>query len=367
MEEAKIQRERNNQNDMSETEYSIEENSTDSAGDSCYIGNPVYFDDSDRPGKKYRQLTITGVNIVLFAFAILFISYQLLVSLIAGGEVLTDNIYITLAINQLVVILLPAVIYVLVRKVNIKEAFRFHKFSPLAAIIIVFAAMPAYFTAVMLNSLGYYLLQFIGNIPGHPFPTPHTNKEYIVGLIMVGLLPAVCEEIMHRGLILKAYERRGTYRALFISSLFFGLFHFDITNLLGTMFLGLVIGFYVIRTNSIFAGMLAHFMNNALAMTIMYLARNNPNPDSIVITTADLVQTVFIGVTSLLFLGILIFAFLKVTAGKWDRIIKHNIKKPISSVARDITSIASHWPIAAFLILYLIFAVIYIVSISVYF
>ena len=64
----------------------------------------------------------------------------------------------------------------------------------------------------------------------------------------------VCEELMHRGFLLTAYERRGSYRAVVIIAILFGLFHFDIMNLAGPIFLGLIIGYYVIRTGSIFAG-----------------------------------------------------------------------------------------------------------------
>ena len=76
---------------------------------------------------------------------------------------------------------------------------------------------------------------------------------------------------MHRGFLLTAYERRGSYRAVVIVAILFGLFHFDIMNLLGPIFLGAVFGYYVIRTDSIFAGILAHFLNNAIVVVIQYL------------------------------------------------------------------------------------------------
>ena len=71
---------------------------------------------------------------------------------------------------------------------------------------------------------------------------------------------------------MSSLERFGATKAILMSGFLFGLMHFDFQKLLGTFLLGVLIGFIVYRTNSIFAGMMAHFTNNAAATGLGFLA-----------------------------------------------------------------------------------------------
>ncbi len=214
-----------------------------------------------------RKVTVTGVNLMFFIFTIVFIVYQFAIGIIFG-QAIYDNMYIVLLINEFVMILGAVVIYCLIVKPDIRETFKLNKPGLVPMLLIAVTSVPAYFVAVMLNNIMLYFLQFVGRIPNSTIPVPKTIPELIIGILVVGVSPGVCEEIMHRGLMLKAYERRGSYRAIVITAIFFGVFHFDITNFLGPIFLGLIIGYYVVRTNSIFAGIFAHFLNNTIAEVI---------------------------------------------------------------------------------------------------
>jgi membrane protease YdiL (CAAX protease family) len=298
-----------------------------------------------------RKITITGVNIVLFVFTVLYLIFQLILiglSLIYGEGYLQNNIYRILLINQYVIILIPVLGYVFFKKLNLKEVFRLNKLGILPALIILFLSFPAQLVGNMLNSVMVYLLQFIGDIPSNPIPVPDNLRDLAVGIAVIAVSPAICEELLHRGLLLKAYEKRGSIKALVITSIIFGIFHFDITNLLGATFLGLLIGYYVIKTNSIFAGMLAHFLNNAIYVFLQYFLRNRPAPDKIIrITSEELSASVIYGFAGLVAIGLLLMLFRKLTEGKYKLI------PPISIIKKDIVSIISHWPIIVLLVIYL--------------
>jgi hypothetical protein len=192
-------------------------------------------------------------------------------------------------------------------------------------------------------------------LPEVPIPVPGNEIELIISLLVLAISPAICEELMHRGLLLNAYERRGTIRAVFITAVLFGIFHFEITNLVGPIFLGALIAYYVVRTNSIFAGMLAHFINNAFFVLIQYFFNKDLiDRGSVTITMEALGSIVVIGITSLVFVWLLLKAFRKSTE-------KTYVKLPaISSVKADIASVFSHWPIV-------IVTVIYFVMLGIYF
>jgi sodium transport system permease protein len=109
-------------------------------------------------------------------------------------------------------------------------------------------------------------------------------------LFLVALTPALCEEIVFRGILLQGFLRRTSmHLAIFASSAVFGLFHLSfetVIRLLPTMFLGLLLAIVAARTASIFPSMLMHFVNNATAVLLIsrpelqrYLLLENGSPN----------------------------------------------------------------------------------------
>lgn len=308
-----------------------------------------------------NKITVTGANLVFFAFTMLFLLFQIVLIVIQGitGQNATTHIYPILLVNEYVLILLPVVIYTLYKKLDVREVFRLRPLRLLPALVIVIMSVPAYFTAAMVNSIVIYLLQFIGKIPNTPIPVPQNISELVVGLIIVALSPGICEEALHRGVLLKAYEKRGTWKALIISSLFFGFFHFDITNFFGPLALGLLIGYYVIRTNSIFAGVLAHFMNNAIAEVLQYrFGSEGKMTEYVTISVEELAASLFYGVAAIILLFLLLRLFTAITRKT------ATYTPPISHVSGDLKAVVTHWPVIVVLVLYILLAAFYILSVA---
>jgi len=53
-------------------------------------------------------------------------------------------------------------------------------------------------------------------------------------------------------------------------AVFFGLFHISLSRILPTGVLGLVLGLLVLWTGSLWPAVLAHFLNNGLAVTVAF-------------------------------------------------------------------------------------------------
>jgi len=274
-------------------------------------------------------------------------------------DILEKMTYPFILVNQYLLILLPVLIYALGKKLNFKEVFRLNKPGLVPCLLIIAMSVPAYFVALMLNTLVLYVLQFLGSIPSQSIPVPQNIGELMQGIFYIGITPAICEEMMHRGLMLSAYEKRGTTKAIIFTSILFGIFHFDITNFLGPVFLGLIISYYVVRTNSIFAGMLAHFLNNAIAELIQYFYRSEAETEIITITANDMLVFILYGMVSLIILSILLFLFRKYTKGRYI------FRAPISNIKSDIKSVFTHWPIVSVVLLYIATGIITILTIMV--
>ena len=77
-------------------------------------------------------------------------------------------------------------------------------------------------------------------------------------------MPAVFEEITHRGVLQGALEEQGVPDGakVFVMALFFGLGHQNILQLIPTFVIGLIISYMAVKCRSIVPGMIVHFMNN---------------------------------------------------------------------------------------------------------
>jgi len=100
-------------------------------------------------------------------------------------------------------------------------------------------------------------------------------------LVVLGVLPAVAEELAFRGFILSGLRRRfspGT--AVVFSSFLFALYHFNVFQLIPAFVLGLVLGTLALRTGSVLPGMLFHLLHNGLLLGLVMLeAQGFPQTD----------------------------------------------------------------------------------------
>ncbi len=92
-------------------------------------------------------------------------------------------------------------------------------------------------------------------------------------LLIVAITPALCEELVFRGVLLQGFQRKITpLKAVLASSFVFGLFHLSFETairFLPTMFLGALLAIVVVRTRSVLTSMMMHFINNAMAVLLV--------------------------------------------------------------------------------------------------
>lgn len=105
-------------------------------------------------------------------------------------------------------------------------------------------------------------------------PTDYANiGVFFREVVLVALLPAVFEEITHRGLIYAGYARLGP-RFVLVSALLFSLMHQNIVQTGYTFLDGVVIAMMMYYTGSILPGMILHFCNNFYSVFSGYIAQN---------------------------------------------------------------------------------------------
>ena len=95
---------------------------------------------------------------------------------------------------------------------------------------------------------------------------------YIPMIIGVAVMPAICEELIFRGIILSGYKRAGIGKAAIVTGLFFAIAHLNEQQFIYAMFMGVLFAYFVYYTNSIFSSMLSHFVINASQITALYIS-----------------------------------------------------------------------------------------------
>ncbi|NOR88016.1 MAG: CPBP family intramembrane metalloprotease [Bacteroidales bacterium] len=136
--------------------------------------------------------------------------------------------------------------------------------------------------------------------------------DYLINMLMVGVLAALGEELLLRGafqpLLIKVFKNAhiGVWMAAFL----FSFIHFQFYGFFARLFLGAVLGYLFYYTNNLWVPILAHFFNNGLAVTYVYIS-NTPlystNMDQV---ETDPIPTIYALLSlSMVVLGVFVLRF----------------------------------------------------------
>lgn len=97
-------------------------------------------------------------------------------------------------------------------------------------------------------------------------------EELMLNILIIALIPAIAEEFFFRGFIQQYLTKyiRNYHISIWITSLIFGIIHFNIINLLPLVFLGAILGYTYHFTQNIWISILAHFINNSSLLYFVY-------------------------------------------------------------------------------------------------
>ncbi|MDB4927489.1 CPBP family intramembrane glutamic endopeptidase [Mucilaginibacter sp.] len=111
-----------------------------------------------------------------------------------------------------------------------------------------------------------------------------TIWSMIFKLLVIGLLTAIVEEFMFRGCIQTIFTKwtGNMHAAIWITAALFSAFHMEFFGFLPRMMLGVLFGYFVAWSGSIWTAVWGHFINNGTAVIVSYLFQNKMikiNPD----------------------------------------------------------------------------------------
>ncbi|KUK07923.1 MAG: putative metal-dependent membrane protease [Caldanaerobacter subterraneus] len=244
------------------------------------------------------------VGKLYFSVMVLFITLGYLVQ--------KASLYIGILITEILFVLIPVIAYLLIKRYDVKYVLRLNPLKSEFVLLLVLIAVASWGVSGFLAVLTNYFLSKLGKVPVMQIPPAQDLNELIVQLIIFGLVAACCEEIFMRGLVMRSFEMRGSIKSVVITAILFAMLHLNVQNFLSILFLGTILGYVVYRTDSIFAGMIVHFTNNAISTILSYFISQSgmANVSGVERISIPFSAVLFYGVIAV-FSGMILYALLR--------------------------------------------------------
>jgi sodium transport system permease protein len=234
---------------------------------------------------------LTPINTLFFVALLVVVVFYGSVPLMLA--VTKEQVGRAIAASELGFFLLPALLWALLLRVPLKDAFalRLPSRRGLLGTLLLGAGGWAVGLAV-----GSVLSRFQGAVDYSEQLGELLGKNgplsLFAAVLLVAVLPALCEEACFRGVVLTGLSRSGS-RGLAVvgSALAFGLFHVNPYHVAAAATLGLVLGYAAYESRSLLPGVLLHFVNNGLQMVLLRVPVARAFFESWVVVGAGVVVT----------------------------------------------------------------------------
>ncbi len=155
----------------------------------------------------------------------------------------------------------------------------------LLSVIIIFAAVP-FINYILELNMQLQLPEFLKPVEDwiytseeqaekvtYAFLRADTLQVLFFNIFMIAVIPALGEEFMFRGVVLRILKdwSRSANLAIWVSAILFSFIHMQFLGFFPRMILGVLFGYMVVWSGSIWPAVLAHFVNNAAAVVFFYL------------------------------------------------------------------------------------------------
>ncbi|MDB2052584.1 type II CAAX endopeptidase family protein [Clostridium perfringens] len=187
---------------------------------------------------------------------------------------------LVLMVIHIIFFIVPAIIYIIVTKSNYKKVFSFKKpkgKDVFFSILIAALALP------IMTFFSYTSSFFYTNDVALVLDQMRAYPLWLM-ILVVGVTPAITEEITIRGIALSGFEFKSKNVAAIMTGIMFGILHLNAHQFLYATAMGIILAYVVRATGSIFLSMLIHFLINSWNLIQQRIVSQG-------ITTEDLVHS----------------------------------------------------------------------------
>jgi len=193
---------------------------------------------------------------------------------IFGGFLLRPIFYgahlsvgLILVLGQALLLLVPVIIYFIITKEPILKTISFNRISLVQILLIIGIGIFVQPVAQLIGVLSNFISKnYIGNAMEQI-----NSLTMITKFGIVALTPAICEELVIRGVAFSGYRKKDIRISAIITGLFFGILHLNLQQFFYAFALGILLAYIVYITNSIISAMICHFTFNGFQLLLQFI------------------------------------------------------------------------------------------------
>ncbi len=205
---------------------------------------------------------IEHVNRVFLATVLTFIFGSYLLLYIKQGFHVTIPAFVQLLYSQ-VILVLPAVIYLVIKKIKPLEFIRFKKVNLVTIVLLV---LFGFFIRPFMSLLSAISMLWVENKIADTATQLTTEVNFLWAMTIIAIIPSILEEFVYRGVFYNEYRKVNTGKAVLLSGLLFGLMHMNVNQFIYAFFMGVIFALIIEATDTILASVIVHFTINGSSL-----------------------------------------------------------------------------------------------------
>lgn len=155
---------------------------------------------------------------------------------------------------------------------NLKRDFSFNKFTTRQLFGGTFIWLGGLFAGFAVNYIIMWLFPGMAERSAG-MASMFTSENIFVGILIVAVSPAICEEMVHRGFIMGSFAGiKNKALVVIMTGIIFGIFHLDPYRFIQTALLGAAFAYVLVETKSILLTMIFHFINNFYSIMVQFFS-----------------------------------------------------------------------------------------------
>lgn len=231
--------------------------------------------------RDFKNKTTTNSLISYSIIVLIFVTIRILSSDLVGAFDFLGTVgsYILNAFAQIgILFTISVLVFKGLQKAKLKQVFKFYGFKKMSWKGVLYS----FLLGIIVYIINVFVVTLFSNILvllGYNYQSGTSGGSYpfwlfLINIVTTAVLPAICEETAHRGMLLHGLSSFGTTKAIIFSSILFGLMHMNIEQFFYTTAIGFALGYLTTFCDTIYPAIIIHFTNNALS-TFMGFSRAN--------------------------------------------------------------------------------------------
>lgn len=227
------------------------------------------------PQKKINAVNITFLVSVLISVTFSVIPVIVYFINLSFGTSIDLPLYVYIEEHPVVnilcgqgIIAIPLIAFLAVNRINYPKLIHLKKMKVSNILLSILLGILIQPLLTFFNALS---LVFTDNAVSSTIFELSNQVPFIVGVLLVCILPGLLEESMYRGALFQSYKAANPWKAVILSGFLFGIMHGNLNQFTYAFVLGMVFALIVEATGSILSTMIIHLCTNLISVVTVYV------------------------------------------------------------------------------------------------